>query len=431
MGLVDKRLASLSPEKQKLFDMLLRNKGLPNESPNTQDPRMDDVSGTDTSDKSDFQLKRPLKFSLFFFSEEATDSSVNKYDLILESAKLADRLGFHAIWTPERHFHPFGGLYPNPSVLSAALAMITSKLELRAGSVVMPLHHPIRIAEEWSVVDNLSRGRVGLGFASGWHMDDFVFAPGAYELRKDVTFRNIEVIKKLWAGEAISWPGANGRETKVGIYPRPISKSLPIWITSAGSEETFIRAGEIGANVLTGLTGQSLDELGRKVGAYRQSLAQNGYSPDAGQVSLMLHTFVGENDADIKKTVRGPMCNYLKTNLGLHRNLAQTRNSAVDVQNFTAADEDALLTFAFERYFNGSALFGTPLSCTRMLKRLNEIEIDEACCLIDFGIDAATILEGIRHLASLKDRLEILGPPRVSTPVLLSQSAQPKGANHV
>ena len=71
------------------------------------------------------------------------------------------RNGFKAVWTPERHFHAFGGLYPNPAVTSAAVAAITTRVRVRAGSVVLPLHNPIRVAEEWAVVDNLSQGRVG------------------------------------------------------------------------------------------------------------------------------------------------------------------------------------------------------------------------------------------------------------------------------
>src|SRR6185295_17743730 len=103
---------------------------------------------------------------------------------LMEGAKFADRNGFAAVWTPERHFHAFGGLYPNPSVTSAAIAAITQRVKIRAGSVVLPLHHPLRVAEEWAVVDNLSNGRVGLAFASGWHSIDFVLAPQNYADRK-------------------------------------------------------------------------------------------------------------------------------------------------------------------------------------------------------------------------------------------------------
>ena len=427
MSVIDKRLASLSPDKQKLFDMLLKSKGLiHNEPDNLEIGQV--VNGAPGPGPA--ELIRPISFSIFFFSEEARNTPRNKYDLIIESAKLADKLGFEAIWTPERHFHPFGGLYPNPSVLTAALAMVTNRLDLRAGSVVMPLHHPIRVAEEWSVVDNLSNGRIGLGFASGWHIDDFVLAPDAYKARKDLTFDNIEIIRKLWAGGSVPWIGANGRETQVSIYPKPVSKELPIWITSAGSEDTFIRAGLIGANILTGLTGQSVDELGKKVKLYRQARGQHVDRGRNGKVSLMLHTFIGESEGEIKEIVRKPMYSYLKTNLGLHKNLAQSRDVSLGNQNFTPADEDALLQFAFDRYFNGSALFGTPTSCNRMLRRLNDIEIDEACCLVDFGIDSAAILEGIHHLATLKDRVQMVAPLPVTNHIPEPDGSS-KGASHV
>ena len=97
-----------------------------------------------------------------------------KYRLLIEGAKFFDENGFAAVWTPERHFHAFGGPYPNPAVTGAAVAAVTKHVKIRAGSCVVPLHHPVRIAEEWSVVDNLSNGRVEIAAASGWNPNDFV-----------------------------------------------------------------------------------------------------------------------------------------------------------------------------------------------------------------------------------------------------------------
>ncbi|MGO4427050.1 LLM class flavin-dependent oxidoreductase, partial [Streptomyces sp. MCAF7] len=93
-------------------------------------------------------------FSLYFFGDYPEDAERDKYALIMAAAEFADQHGFHALWFPERHFNSFGALFPNPSVLAAALAGRTSRIRLHAGSVVLPLHHPVRVAEEWSVVDN-------------------------------------------------------------------------------------------------------------------------------------------------------------------------------------------------------------------------------------------------------------------------------------
>ncbi|MET0406571.1 MAG: LLM class flavin-dependent oxidoreductase, partial [Cystobacter sp.] len=115
---------------------------------------------------------RRLDFSLSYFANDEDGLGRRKYQLLLDGARFADTHGFSAIWTPERHFHSFGGLYPSPAITGAGVATITERLGIRAGSVVIPLHDPIQVAEEWAMIDNLSGGRVGVSFASGWHAND-------------------------------------------------------------------------------------------------------------------------------------------------------------------------------------------------------------------------------------------------------------------
>ena len=98
---------------------------------------------------------RKIDFNLFYWGND-DGVGPKKYELLLEGARFADANGFNAVWTPERHFHAFGGPYPNPSVTGAAVAAVTQNLDVRAGSCVAPLHHPARIAEEWAVIDNLT-----------------------------------------------------------------------------------------------------------------------------------------------------------------------------------------------------------------------------------------------------------------------------------
>ena len=91
--------------------------------------------------------KSALDLSIMFFSDNSQITSENKYHLVLEAAKFADEHGFEAIWTPERHFHPFGGIYSSPATLMAALATTTRRIRLRAGSVVLPLADPLRVTK--------------------------------------------------------------------------------------------------------------------------------------------------------------------------------------------------------------------------------------------------------------------------------------------
>ena len=79
--------------------------------------------------------------------------------------------------------------------------MVTENLQLRAGSVVVPLHHPVRIAEDWAVVDNLSCGRAAIAFASGWTMDEFILSPTPpMPAAKAVMWRGIQQVQQLWRG---------------------------------------------------------------------------------------------------------------------------------------------------------------------------------------------------------------------------------------
>jgi natural product biosynthesis luciferase-like monooxygenase protein len=345
----------------------------------------------------DQNLDKSLDFSLYFFSDDGSKASDDKYRLVLESAKFADRNGFTAVWTPERHFQDFGGLYPNPSVLSAALAVLTERIQIRAGSVALPLHHPVRVAEEWSLVDNLSHGRVGVSFASGWHTDDFIFAPHVYDDRKEVMFRHIELIQKLWAGEKVKLPSASETEVEVGILPRPIQQTLPIWITSSGSAETWRRAGAIGANILAAYVGYSPEELAQRIKLYREARTEHGHDPHAGIVTIMLHTFVGDDDATVKEKVRAPFSNYLRTYFKQYDNVA----------GVTEADKDALMSAAFEKYYEASTLMGAPDKCARLLDTLVEIGVDEIACLVDFGVDADAVLDSLTRLDELRERYSL------------------------
>ncbi len=346
---------------------------------------------------------RTIDFSLFYFASDTEKQEQEKYRLLIEGAKFADRHAFSAVWTPERHFHAFGGLYPNPSVTSAALAMVTERIQLRAGSVVLPLHNPLRIVEEWSVVDNLSRGRVGIAFASGWQANDFVFYPENYASRKAILFAGIETVQKLWRGESITVQGGAGNQVTVSTLPRPLQAELPVWITAAGNPDTFISAGRMGARVLTHLLGQTLEEVAEKIRLYRQALQESGHRPEDGHVTLMLHTFLGEDKEVVRARVREPFMNYLRTSVDLIANLIKSLALPLDLKTMSEQDLHDLLAFAFERYFETSALFGTLDMGREMIHRLKAIDVDEVACLIDFGVAEDEVLASLSLLNELKE----------------------------
>ena len=351
-----------------------------------------------------------MDFGLMFFFSADNHAGSDKYRLLVEAAKFADEHGFCCVWTPERHFHKFGGLFPNPAVTAAAVAVLTRRVQIRAGSLISPLHDVLRIVEEWAVVDNLSAGRAAISFGSGWNVNDFVFFPERYTSRHAFMYEQIETIKRLWAGEKISLTNSFGKEVELATYPAPVQIELPIWITSSGNAETFVSAGKIGANVLTHLIGQDLPTLAEKIDLYRSARERHGFDPDSGKVSLMLHTFLGTNRESVKAKIRAPFREYLRSAISLEEIAAQgggviSGGHKIQPHDISPGVLEELLDLTFERYFQTAALMGTVDDCRQFVFTLADIGVDEIACLIDFLDDYDAVLESLKHLATLNSAL--------------------------
>ncbi|UJR87060.1 MupA/Atu3671 family FMN-dependent luciferase-like monooxygenase [Sandaracinus amylolyticus] len=365
---------------------------------------------------------KPMDFGLCYWGNDDREGK-GKYELLLEGARFADANGFHAVWTPERHFHAFGGPFPNPSVSGAAVAAITKNVHVRAASVVLPLHHPLRVAEEWAMIDNLTEGRVGLGIASGWQPDDFVLRPeNTPPAAKDAMFRDIEVLRRVWRGERVAFARKDGSLHEVVSQPRPVQRDLPIWLTIALNPESYRQAADIGANVLTHLLGQSIEELAGKIRIYRDRLAELGRDPASGKVTLMLHTFVAPDREIAREATREPLKKYLASAASLikqyvwmfpalKRPHGASHPDNIDLATLDAEEIDAVLEYAFHRYFEESGLLGSVDDCVARVQQLKALGVDEIACLIDFGVETKTVLASLPHLAEVVRRTARPEPP--------------------
>ncbi len=358
--------------------------------------------------------RRPMEFGMFMWGNDDAPGR-EKYKLMLDGAKYFDENGFDSVWTPERHFSAFGGPYPNPAVTGAALAAITNNVAIRSGSIVSPLHHPIRIAEDWSVVDNLSDGRVGLSFAAGWQPNDFVIMPQNHKDNKKIMMEQIETVKKLWRGEKVAFENPMGKMVEVETLPRPVQKELPVWLTTAGNPESYRQAGKLGVNVLTHLLGQNIEEVTEKIRIYREARKEAGFDPATGKVTLMLHTFVGDCNDAVRELVREPMKDYLRSAMKIVLDFAwafpafkrpggaDAKVEDIDLKGLTSDENETILDFAFERYFETSGLFGTIETCSKMVDRCKAAGFDEIACLLDFGVETKDVMDSLPRLKAVRD----------------------------
>src|SRR5712691_6677620 len=151
---------------------------------------------------------------------------------ILAEAVLADELGMHSAWIGEHHFSTLGVL-SCPDLVLSNVAARTKRIRLAPAVTVLPLHHPIRVAEQWATLDLLSGGRVD--FAAGRGYDAREYAPFHidFEDNQSIFDEGLEVIQKLWAAdERISHHGKHYSFDDVRITPKPLQKPVPIYVAS-------------------------------------------------------------------------------------------------------------------------------------------------------------------------------------------------------
>src|SRR6185436_1059377 len=150
-----------------------------------------------------------------------------------------------------------------------------------------------------------------------------------------------------------------------------------------------------------------------KIAIYREARTAAGHDPATGRVTLMLHTFVGDDDAQVRELVRQPMKDYLRSFLKLVLDVASSfpafklpggaRPREMDVATMSHEEIDAMLDFAFERYFETSGLLGTPATCARMADRCKRAGVDEIACLLDFGVPTDRVKASLPYLNQVRE----------------------------
>ncbi|GAA2460458.1 non-ribosomal peptide synthetase/type I polyketide synthase [Streptomyces macrosporus] len=352
-------------------------------------------------------------FSLYFFGDYPETGTPGTYETIMKAAEFADRAGFHALWFPERHFNSFGAPFPNPSVLAAALAARTRNIRLHAGSVVLPLHHPVRVAEEWSVVDNISGGRVGLCFAGGWHATDFALAPENFGRHREVLYERLQTVRTLWSGQPLTLPGGDGEPVGIRLHPRPVQDRPPMYVAVVGNPDSYRRAAAEGLGVVTNLMAQSVERLAENIALYRRTRAEHGLDPAEGRVVVLVHTYLGADAETARAEAYRPFAAYLRSSLGLFDQVTNSLGVEIDLESASEEDVDFLLGRAYERYCASRALIGDAESTAGTVQALTEAGADEIACFVDFGVAADKVLAALPEIARLRERTRRNGTHRV------------------
>lgn len=195
-------------------------------------------------------------------------------DEMIAEAQEAERSGFDSFFVTEHHQEPSGYL-PSPLPLLGALAARTSTIRLGTGIAVLPLYHPVRLAEDCAVIDIISKGRLILGVGMGYQDVDFAAYGLTVSDRRPLFEEGLEIVRRAWTEERLCFVGKRYTLTNVSVTPKPVQKPCPpIWVAGVG-DESMKRAGRVGDAVLAD-SFQLPARLKRRIDLYRATAQSHG-----------------------------------------------------------------------------------------------------------------------------------------------------------
>lgn len=214
-----------------------------------------------------------------------------EYRETLELVRLAEALGFDSAWVSEHHGSSDGYL-PSLLPMLAAFAAATERIRLGTGVVLAPLHHPLRLAEDAAVVDQLSAGRLILGLGIGWREEEFRMfgVPMAERLRR--TVETVEILRRAWTGQRFSFVGRSYRFEQVRVTPAPAQPGGPPIYLGGYTERAVKRAGRLGDGYI--VDGGSVEELRRSVALVEEGAREAGKDPGSLGLAVLRNAFVAD-----------------------------------------------------------------------------------------------------------------------------------------
>lgn len=366
-----------------------------------------------------------MKFGIFWLGSSPHRQYKQTYDEILEQVEYAEELGYDSIWLTEHHRSEYG-TFPSPAVMAGAIAQRTSKIRIGIGVSILPFQNPVRIAEEWAMVDVLSNGRLYFGAGRGYQPREFEVMRADINTSREVFIESLDVILGLWAtpdGEMFSHHGEYFDFTDIEALPRPIQNPVPVWV-AAVSPSTFGLVAERDLQVITGPGLQSLDKLKEGNIAAARVLIEHGRDPATIDFPMHAVVYVREDEAQAREEFAGPIEWYFGqlNKTGIHPAHAGTPPKGYDayLESAKRMSGNPTLDGAIE---SGIALVTDPEGARARVRELrDDIGLKQFLCVFNIGdISHKAVMESMKVWAE-EVMPEFLGE---ETPVPEAFTAQP------
>lgn len=253
-----------------------------------------------------------MKFGLVYCNQSLTSTHMGSvYEETLEQTLLAEKSGYNSALICEHHLLPNAGYFPQPLTTVAALAAATKKIRLGTGVMLLPLYHPLHVAEMGATVDIVSKGRLILGVGQGYRPEEFEGFGVSLSNRGRLLEENVKIIRALWTEDKVSFQGRFHELRDVTLSPKPVQKpSPPIWV-AAKSEAAVRRAARLcDAYFMDPVTPQAV--LKQRRAAFKDEVKKVGRAEAKMETPLFREAYVSKTDNQAWKEVLEPVLHIYK-----------------------------------------------------------------------------------------------------------------------
>jgi len=327
-----------------------------------------------------------MKFGYFTLSDNHYDNNSRDANTfvadILDEAVYAEEIGLHSAWIGEHHFSTLGVL-SCPDLVLANVAARTKHIRLAPAVTVLPLHHPIRVAEQWATLDLLSGGRVDFAAGRGYDRREYLPLKVSFEDNQSIFEEGMEVVRRLWSSDGpISHHGTHYQFDDVAITPRPVQRPLPAYVASF-SRPSIELAGRLGCGLIVAPFAAAMTYGGLRQVAelYHETCAKHGNRPERLMCSYFIHfaDTKGEEDAARARQIRY----YQECVIAAFPGDPKT---APPSYRYFIAMVERLRSVRPADLTENAVLLGTPAQVTDTLKKVEAAGFDEVILYFNVGL---------------------------------------------
>ena len=342
-----------------------------------------------------------MEFGMFHeFQRRPGQSEADAFTESFELVDAAEKTGLDVMWLAELHTSPERSVLAAPLSIASAIATRTKRMKVGIAVQVLPLCHPLRIAEEAATVDHISHGRLIFGIGRSGFPRTYQAYGISYAESRERFAEVTEIIKRAWTQESFSFHGKFYNFDDIHLVPKPYQKPYPELRIAVNSPDTFVESGAAGMPIFVATRLGDLNELVPNLRAYRQAWENAGH-PGSGRVYLRVPVYVAATEKQALEDPEESVMHFYKY-LGQRIEASAAMEGARAIEN-RAERGQRLQTIDYDEVIKSKIVVGTPAMVTDRLGQLRE-ELGLSGILAELNcgmqIPAPQVLNSLQMLCS-------------------------------